>query len=351
MRKSRVFRPSVAEILEARAVPSLAGVPLATGLPGISVTLPSQISPTNPQVQAAFTAFDASYTRAVDALLASPGAGGLVVPSSSLATFDAAIEQSLNTLAQQLVLSLNPGSTTTTTTTTTTGTATSGVAIQVVAAIVGGGSSSLEGQLLALPVATIEQEVPTASVVATTTPAGAAQALVGTIEQVRPTVRVPVAEAAGPSTTTGPASTASPSAGSTRAADAVRSAFNGFLNDYFGAVQGVLLAPTSAGQVAPAANRAAFDAKVGQSLQSLQVRLAAALAADPTTSALKPQVLTAIGGAGASSLKGQLANLATPQAAQASVVRDFTLGSTRAIARALALIGGDLAKAVAPAGP
>ena len=113
----------------------------------------------------------------------------------------------------------------------------------------------------------------------------------------------------------------------------------------------MLLAPSTGGQVAPAANRAAFDARVAQSLQSLQVRLSAALAANPATSAIKSQVLTTIAGDGATSLKGQLAGLATPQAAQASVVRDFTLGSTRAIAQALALIGGDLAKAVAPAGP
>ena len=364
MKKPHAFRPSLHEILETRAVPSMAGVAFATGLAGVSVTLPAQVSPSSPQVQGAFAAFDASYIRAVDTYLSAFGPGGQVTPQVGRANFVSAVEQSLNSLAEQLVLSLSAGSTTTTTTTTpagptsstsstpttTTATSTPTAASQVVSAIVGGGSTSLEGQLLAASAAQVALQVP---ITGTGTGGGQAQAavanVVGTAEQVRPTVRVPVAEATGASTTTLPAST---SAGdSTTAPGSVRSAFNGFLNDYFKAVQGVLLAPGTSGQVNPSANRAAFDAEVGQAIQSLENQVSAALTRNPATSGLGAQVRSALGGAGASSLKAQLSGLATPQAAQAAVVRDFTLNSTQAIARALSLIGADVSKLTAPAGP
>ena len=337
MRKHRAFRPQLSEILESRAVPStVVGASTPTGILGISVTLPRQISPSSPQVQAAFAAFDQSYIRTVDNVLFAPGADGLVVPLRNRAAFDAAVERSLETLAQQLISSLNPASTTS---------AGSTAASQVVSAIIGGGSNSLEGQLLALPVAAIGAEVPGNSAIAN----GSAQSLVPNIvdaaEQVRPTSRVPVAEAAGPSTTPTDATSTS----STTPAD-VRSAFNNFLNDYFKAVQGVLLAPGAGGQANPQARRADFDAKVDQALRSLGTRLSAALARDPSTSALGPQVQSTLAGTGAGSLKGRLASLATPDGSQAAVVRDFTLGSTRAIAQALSLIAGDISKLLGPAG-
>ena len=361
MRKNHVFRPQVSEILEPRAVPSMAGVPVATGIQGIFVILPKQVSPTNPQVQAAFTAFDQSYIRAVDTLLSSTGPNGLVVPSSSSRmAFVSAIEESLQTFAEQLVLSLGTGSTTTTTTTgsttttttTTTGSTTSAAASQVVSAVVGGGSNSLQSQLLGLSIAQIASQVPNASAGSGASNQALVPNVVNTAEQVRPTTVIPVTEAVGTaSSTTDAGSTTNPSSPSTKAADDVRSLFGTFLNDYFKAVQGTLLATGSNGQVSPQANRAAFDAKVNQALQSLQSSLSASLARYPATSGLGPQIQSAIEGNGASSLKGQLASLATPQAAQAAVVRNFTLGSTQAIAQALAAITGDVAKVMAPAGP
>jgi hypothetical protein len=341
MRTNHAFRPQLTEILEARAVPSMAGVTVATGIHGISVTLPKQVSLTNPQVQAAFKAFDQSYIQAVDTLLSTAGPNGLVVSSTSLATFDSTIEQSLQALAKQLVLSLNAGST---------GSTTSPAASQIVSAIVGG-SNSLESQLLGLSLAQLQASVPGALGASGGSSTGLVPNAVTTAEQVRVPVRVPEAEEVGTSPSTDTALSPTTTSPSTQAADDVRSAFNSFLGDYFKAVQGTLLAPGSTGQVNTQANRAAFNAKVDQALQSLQTTLAASLGRYPATSALGPQIKSAIEGAGASSLKGQLANLATPEGAQATVVRNFTLGSTRAIAQALASIGADVAKVMAPAGP
>ena len=148
MRQHHAFRPQVVEILEPRAVPSMAGVSVPTGILGISVTLPKQVPITSPQVQAAFAAFDQSYIQAVNNVLLAPGPNGLVVPASNRAAFDAAVEQSLETLAHQLVLSLGTTSTGATASTST-------QANQVVNAIVGTGPNSLESQLQALPTTAI----------------------------------------------------------------------------------------------------------------------------------------------------------------------------------------------------
>jgi hypothetical protein len=362
MRKNHVFRPQVSEILEPRAVPSMAGVTVPTGIEGISVTLPKQISLTNPQVQAAFTAFDQSYIQAVDTLLATTGPNGLVVTSSSRAAFVSSIEESLQTFAQALVASLGTTSTSTTTTTTapvstTTPTTTtpslshSAVAKQVVSAIVGGGSTSLESQILALSIEQIESQVPTTLTASGTSNQALVPIVVSTAEQVRPTTVVPVAETAGPESSTDLGSTLGSSSSSSKAGEDVRSAFGGFLNDYFKAVQGTLMAAGSNGQVNPSTNRAAFDVKVNQSLQSLETALTASLARYPATSGLGPQIQSAIEGNGPSSLKTQLASLATPQGAQATVVRNFTQASAQAIDQALAAISGDIAKLMGPAGP
>ena len=335
MRKHHAFRPRVSEILEPRAVPSAAGVATPTGILGITVTLPGQVSTSNPRVQAAFAAFDQSYIRAVDTVLLAPGPDGLVVPLRNRAAFDSAVEQSLNTLARQLIQTLGNTSTSST------------AADQVASAILGGGSNSLEGRLLALSTAAIGLQVPGTS----TTADGSSQALVAnvvtTAEQVRPTHRVPVVEGVLPSTIAADAASATPSS---KVAEDVRSAFGNFLNDYFKAVQGVLLAPGAGGQADPQAHRANFDARVDQALRSLETRLSSTVGRYPATSALGPQVRSAIEGNGAGSLKTQLANLATPGGPQAAIVRDFTLGSTRAIAQALSLINGDVSRLLGPAG-
>ena len=338
MRTHRAFRPWLSEVLEPRAVPSTSGVATPTGVLGITVTLPAQVSPSNPRVQAAFAAFDRSYIRAVDTILLAPGADGLVVPLRNREAFDASVERSLEALAGQLILSLNPATTP----------ADSAAASQVVSAIVGDGANSLESQLLALPTTAIGLQVPGASTTANGPAAALVPIVVDAAEQVRPTNRVPVAEAAGPSTT--PANPTSMSTSPSKASGDVRSAFNNFLNDYFKAVQGVLLAPVDGGRVDPPARRADFDARVDQALRSLGTRLSSTLTLDPATSTLGPRVVSTIEGAGAGSLKSRLASLATPDASEAAVVRDFTLGSTRAIAQALSMIAGDVAKLLGPAG-
>ena len=338
MRQHPAFRPRALESLEARAVPSVAGVTVPTGIPGLSVTLPRQVSLANPQVQAAFTAFDRSYVRAVDSILFAAGPDGLVVPSNNRAAFVAAIERSLETFAEQLVASLG---------TTSTPASPSGANLEVTSAIVGG-VDDLEARLLALSLAQFQLSVPNPS----THPAGPAHPavpnVVDTALVVRPTTRVPVAESTGPASTGADAMSTAVGASrpSSKAESDVRSAFNVFLNDYFRAVQGVLLAPGQGGQTNPPARRADFDARVAQSLRSLEASLTASLARDPATSGLGPQVLAALEGAGPAGLKGQLAGLATPEATQAAVVREFTLGSTRLIARALAIITGDVARPI-----
>jgi hypothetical protein len=342
-RQIREFRPWLSDTLEARAVPATLGVTTPVGLFGINVTLPNQVPTTSPQVQKAFAAFDQSYINAVDTILLAPSVNGVTVPSANRAAFDAAVEQSLETLAQQLVLSV--------TATTTTGSTTSSVSNQVVAAIVGNGSTSLESQLLAVSTTTIQLDLANATSVGTTS-STPLSTIVSTAEQVRPTTRVPDSESTGTSTfLTNPTSTSSSSSlTSTRAANDVRSAFGNFLNDYFQAVQNTLLATDAAGQVNPTANRTAFDAQVNQALQSLETRLSTTLTRYPAATGLGPQIQSALEGNGASSLKTQLTNLATPSSTQATVVRDFTLGSTQAIAQALSLISGDVASALSPAG-
>ena len=343
MRMTTSFRPRIADLLESRAVPATIGVVTPTGLPGLSVTLPSQVDVTSAPVQAAFQAFDQSYIRAVDTILLAQGTDGLVVPSRNLAAFDKAVEASLQSLAEQLVLSLNPTSPAGPTSTT-------AAAGQVTAAIVGDDATSLESQLLARGVSAAALALPNVTSVANPAPLTAVPNVVTTAEQVRPTFRVPVAEGIGtaiPLTLSGPTSAGDATPAGVSAG--VRSAFGNFLNDYFKAVQGVLLAPGANGQPNPAARRADFDAQVARSLQGLDARISTTLGRDPATSALGPQVQSAIEGADAASLRARLATLATPTTSQAAV-RDFTLGSTRAIAQALALIGGDVARLLGPAG-
>ena len=346
MRKDQVFRPQLTEILEPRAVPSMAGVTLATHIPGITVTLPSQVSPANPQVKAAFATFDQSYIRAVDTILLAPGPDGLVVPSNNRAAFVTAIEKSLHTFAEQLVLSLGTGSTTPA------GSGTGGRTARRSRRRSSAGRTAWRPSCWGCRSRRSRLSVPNTSAGSGASTQALVPNAVTTAEQIRVTNRVPVAESVGPATTgADTTSSTSPSSPSTKAADDVRSAFGNFLDDYFQSVQGVLLAPGSNGQVNPQANRAAFDAKVAQSLQSLETQLTASLGRYPATSSLGPQIRAAIEGAGASSLQGQLANLATPQGAQAAVVRDFTLGSARTIAQALSLINGDDSKLVGPARP
>jgi hypothetical protein len=345
MRPLRAFRPWLSETLENRTVPTTLGVTVPTGILGLSVTLPKQVPASSPQVQAAFVAFDQSYINAVDTILLAPGSNGLIVPSANREAFDSAVEKSLETLAEQLVLSIPSTSTTTTPSTTST------VSNQVVDAITGNSSTSLESQLEAVSIATIQLNLANLTSVGTTGSSTVLANVVTTAEQVRPTNRIADAESTGSTSfQTSPISTSSASSSSSKAANDVRSAFGNFLNDYFQAVQNTLMAPDATGQVNPAANRSAFDAKVNQALQTLETRLSTRLTRYPATTGLGPQIQSAIEGSDASSLKSQLANLATPTGSQASVVRNFTLGSTQAIAQVLSLISGDVANLLGPSG-
>jgi len=349
MSKSHVFRPQVSEILDPRAVPSLAGVSLATGIHGISVTLPQQISPTNPQVQAAFAAFDQSYIQAVDTLLTANATNGLVVSSTSRANFVSAIETSLQTLAEQLIASL--GTTATTGSTTTAPTLTPSIAAtEVVVAITGTGPNSLENQILALSIEQIENQISLTTATSNPSNQGLVPNMVTTAEQIRRTTVVPVLESTGAASTTDLVAASSLSSDASQAAAAVRSAFGAFLNDYFKAVQGTLLAAGSNGQVSPSSNRPAFDTKVSQAIQSLDTTLTASLARYPATSGLGSKLQSTIEGTGPSSLQGQLASLATPESSQGAVVRNFTLASSRTIAQFLAAVNADVAKLIGPSG-
>ncbi len=334
----RAFRPWLSEPLEVRAVPTTLNVVVPSGIPGISVALPKQVPINSPQVQAAFATFDQSYIKAVDTILLAPGPNGVVVPSANRAAFDTAVEKSLETLAEQLVLSLS-----------TTGSTPSTVSNQVVSAITGPGSTSLESQLQSLSTTSLQLNLANVTSIGTTPLTTMVPNIVTTAEEVRPTNRVPVAESTGPATyLADPTSTSASS--TTKAGNDVRSAFGNFLNDYFQAVQGTLLAPDATGQVNPSANRAAFDAKVNQALLSLETRISTSLTRYPATSGLGPQIQSVIEGNNARSLKTQLNQLATPSGSQAAIVRSFTLGSTHAIAQALSLISGDVAGALSPVG-
>ncbi len=337
MRQLRAFRPRLSDALEVRAVPATLGVVVPTGILGLSVTLPKQVPVNSPQVQAAFAHFDQSYINAVDNILLAPNANGLIVPSANLSAFNASVEKSLQALAEQLVLS--------------TTSTTSAVTNQVVDAITGSGSTSLESQLQAISLSNIQLNLANVTSVGTSTSSALLANVVTTAEEVRPTNRVPVAESTGVTTfLTDPTTTSSSSASTTKAANDVRSAFGNFLNDYFQAVQGTLMAADATGQVNPAANRPAFDSKVNQAILSLETRISTTLTRYPATSGLGPQIQSALEGNGASSLKNQLANLETPSGSQAAVVRSFTLGSTQAIAQALSLINADVAKVLGSVG-
>lgn len=342
MKIHRAFRPRVLEFLEDRAVPSVAGLSAPAGIStpagvfNLSVTLPPQVRVGSPPVAAAFAAFDASVERSVEVLLLAPGPGGTVDPSANRAAFNRAVVGALDTLAADLVRSLGDTSTS----------AGSAAASRVVSAIVGDGPGSLENQILALATASIRAvaiPVPVHLTPPTPTPL---TTFVDTAEQVRPTLRPPVApgDVAPPSTVGDLA--ASPSAGATQG---VRSAFGDFLKDYFRAVDGVLLAAGPDGRVAPGAHRADFDAQVDRALERLGGELTATLGRHPAASSMVPKVLRAVEGDGPDSLRSRLGALPTPAGPQAATVRDFTLGSTRAVAGILAMISDDVARLLRPA--
>jgi predicted TIM-barrel enzyme len=334
LRKHRVFRPQVSELLEARTVPSMAGVTSTATLLGISVSLPSQVPIGSPKVQAIINTFDQSYEQAVESVLLAPGPGGSINLAANRPAFDAAVVKALDTLATDLVQTLGNVA------------PTSAVATQVVDAITGNSPNSLESQLLALPTQAIES---TTTIVSASIPLvhGTPVPLVtfvGSAEQARPMTRVPVAQAA-PSVgqeigglTTG---------ASTDAAQEIRKAFGAFLDDYFQAMKAVLLA-NQGGTVNPQATRADFDAHVSKALQALGGSLSGTLSRYPAAWGLASQIRESIASDQAASLKSQLKGLPTPAGPQAAIVRDFTMGSIKLVADALSMITGNVSQALNP---
>jgi hypothetical protein len=334
MSTRHAFRPQVSGSLEQRTLPSLAAVLPPPVVLVHSVPLPPQVRDSD-QVRAAFDAFIRSYTEAVRTVLLAPGLDGSVHPAAHLGAFHAAVEQALNTLADSLVASLGDIP------------ADSPLVAQVFNAIRGDGPESLESQLLGLSAATIAQQssirtflgdslqatLRTRTVVAAQLPdLVPGRPLVAQGAPAEPQVSIVTADG-DPTTREWD-----------QAVQRVRSAFTTFLIEYQKAVRDVLLRAGADGTIDPPAHRAAFDARVDAALQALGDRLSRDPALDPAAPDLAARLREAIAGGGADSLKARLAALPTPTGSQATLVREFTLGSIRAIADALALIMGDVSR-------
>jgi hypothetical protein len=127
----------------------------------------------------------------------------------------------------------------------------------------------------------------------------------------------------------------------------IRDAFTTFLNDYFQAVRSVFLGASQCGQIDTVARRSTFDAEVNTALQVLDGRLSDivnSVNSDPASSTLTVGIREAILGDGPDSLKSQLAVLPTPAGSQATMLREFTLGTFQTVAGVLALIMGEVAQ-------
>ncbi len=146
------FRPrGLGNLRNREPMLSMAGVSVPTGIPGISVTLPKQVPITSPTVQAAFAAFDESYIEAVDNVLLAlqserPGRPPRTTGRPSTRPSSSRWKPSPSSSSCPL------------------GTTSTG-SNQVVDAIVGTSSNSLESQLLALPTSSIGfiTQLPTAT--------------------------------------------------------------------------------------------------------------------------------------------------------------------------------------------
>jgi hypothetical protein len=333
LRKHRVFRPQLSESLEARTVPSTAGVGSTATLLGISVSLPSQVQVGNARVQAIINTFDQTYEQAVESVLLAPGPGGSINLAANRPAFDAAVVKALDTLATDLVQTLGNVS------------PTSPAATQVVDAITGNSPNSLESQLLALPTQAIEPVAAAASIsVPLTNSTPVPLPTLGAVaDQSRPTARILIPQ--GVPSATEAAGTAT--GASADVAQQIRQAFGTFLEDYFQAVKGVLLA-NQGGTVNPQATRAEFDAHVSRALQALGGNLSGTLVRYPAASGLAPQIRESIASDQAASLKSQLKGLPTPAGPQAAIVRDFTMGSVKLVADALSMITGNVSQALRP---
>ncbi|WP_435008483.1 hypothetical protein P12x_005691 [Tundrisphaera lichenicola] len=329
MRKRTAFRPWLAECLESRAVPAVAVLAPAVAPPiDISTSLPPQVHADDPRVLAAIDTFDQAYATAVESILLAPGPDGKVNLSANRAAFNASIQDALDVLVSDLVATLDPASSSSTTTT------------QVTDAILGDDPNSLVSRLLALPT----QAISPASTVSLaliplihSTPVPLTTHVDGVAGSGVPVTRIPIPQGIAPAPTE---ILGSATRTSTDVSQEVRKAFGTFLEDYFHAVKGVLLS----NQANPQAARDDFDARVDRALQGLGDSLTGSLGRYPAASTLIPQIRQAIASDAPTSLKSQLKGLPTPGGTQAALVRDFTMGSARAVAEALSVIAGDVSE-------
>src|SRR3954467_6738184 len=105
MRRRLAFNPQVWDVLEDRVVPSLVTMAPPSVLLGQTVALPPQVQQSS-QAHAAFDAFAKNYLSAVKGVLLAQDHTGVVDPAANRSSFDAAVKQALETLAQRVVASL-----------------------------------------------------------------------------------------------------------------------------------------------------------------------------------------------------------------------------------------------------
>lgn len=335
MRIQRWFRPVLADDLECRVVPSTANVALPPALIGQVAPLPPQLQNAD-QAQEEFLDFVAKYTDAIDSVLLSPGSNGAIDPERNREAFDAVIKQALTTLTDQLVQSLGPVP------------LNSPEVAQVVDAMIGDGPESLENQLLGIPTATIVQDATTGTLTGETL-----HTIVQAAAQVKQTVDYepnspPVTQAIVVQSPTAATQSYDKDATidlSPRSNTELRNAFSGFMNDYFQTVRDVLLAPDSNGQLDPSANRAEFNAKVEISLQALVDAISVIGALRGAGLQQTARIRLELPSNEPGHLKQQLASLPNPIGPEATLVRDFTLGSFRTIVALFTRLSGPISGA------
>jgi hypothetical protein len=330
--------------LESRWVPS-ASVVSPTSIVGYTVSLPTQLA-TNAQAQSQLAAFAQTFEQDVQQILLAPQSNGAINPAANRDAFNAAVIQAIDNLNASLIQDLGTTSSTPTSSPTTTITTTptgpssfipSTSQSQVATALVGKTPTSLENQILATPTTVLagngtQGSSTTAGSAPTPIPLTVSTTITPTKGSSTPAVgqSLPATSSLG-----GPSSD---STSTVAAAPAVRAAFGSFLQEYFKAVESDLLA--NPGQ--PQANRAAFDAKVSQALQTLNSQIAASLGASAGSNSAA-RISQALTGWNANSLQSRLLAQPTPVTTQASQVRAFTLGSSQAVAEVLATIMAELA--------
>jgi hypothetical protein len=333
MRQTRVFRPTQFDHLEDRAVPSQGVVPV---LFETNFAIPAEVANLK-QVRVAFATFLADYLKAVDQVLLAPGPDGSVNPAANRTAFNQRVDLALSELDTTVVAAVATANLPDTQT----------VIIDVQAAIVGDDPESLANRLAALPTpaATPATGALTQIIASTNDVEQAARTILNTLGGPPRGIVVPsgteLGESASPSS--GDKSSTTPfTAPTTTVSGHVRQAYSAFLQSYFRAVQQVLLAPGADGAINPGANRAAFDARVSDSLKALNNGVASAVSSVPQAAAVTAKTQQALVGGGGNSLEAQLRALPTPSSAR-DAVSVFGFNSTKAIGNSLALIMGDVA--------